>query len=539
MHWLHALAAALLAVVATAPRAAEPPPIPDKPEAETFSDVPEPWRGYLLAARKAERLTDPLQRCLAFPDIPGNEWPKGHAEDHCRHHHGVRRPTLDELERMVSNGELAALDNMFASGLRRHFDQDAFSDDIHDTFNYLLTRPQHGDRVDRLTAEWLRQAPASAYAQLARAAYFNGAAWKARGAKYADKTPRENMRRMRELVDQAIPHFERALEIEPKLMPAYTGLIDVAMLDSRSQLEASVVQRAEKLDPACPELANVRMRALAPRWGGSYEEMLAYAAVLSRHVARRPHLAAHMSRPYADRVDRLIAADQLTVHTLQLAEIAVRMGSDEGALRDAGNVAKAVVGGELGDVRRLAYLLQESRFGELDAWGTQAIAIHLLLNDPQWSLHYGLRVIALEPESATAQFNVGAAYENLGRVAEAERAFLASQQRGYPRQGSLHALANLHLFHGFWTSEAQRAEAARRAKPYIEPLIAEFGEDPRTAILRFYYDAAITNRFDLAKARVLLERIDRTDSWQAAHARQIEAMLGQADEAEDTTEAGR
>jgi hypothetical protein len=66
--------------------AADIPAIPEKPSADLFKDVPEPWRDYLVKARTAERISDPLQRCLTFPDLPGNKWPVGHAQAHCRYH---------------------------------------------------------------------------------------------------------------------------------------------------------------------------------------------------------------------------------------------------------------------------------------------------------------------------------------------------------------------------------------------------------------------------------------------------------------------
>src|SRR5690606_7564819 len=105
-----------------------------------------------------------------------------------------------------------------------------------------------------------------AYANLARGAYFNGAAWKARGAEFSSETPDDNLRRMSELVERAIPYFEKAISINPKLMPAYTGMIDMGKLDSRPRLVREAIRQAEKLDPACPELARMRMHALQPRW---------------------------------------------------------------------------------------------------------------------------------------------------------------------------------------------------------------------------------------------------------------------------------
>ena len=55
------------------------PAIPAKANEALLDGVSEPWRAYLVKAREAERIEDPLQRCLAFPDLPDNSWPAGHA----------------------------------------------------------------------------------------------------------------------------------------------------------------------------------------------------------------------------------------------------------------------------------------------------------------------------------------------------------------------------------------------------------------------------------------------------------------------------
>ena len=63
------------AMLSTDASASPSPAIPDVPEAALFVGVAEPWRTYLTKAREAERIEDPLQRCLAFPDLPANHWP--------------------------------------------------------------------------------------------------------------------------------------------------------------------------------------------------------------------------------------------------------------------------------------------------------------------------------------------------------------------------------------------------------------------------------------------------------------------------------
>lgn len=515
-------------------QAAEAPPIPEKSDLKRHEGIPAPWKDYLLQARAAERIADPLQRCLAFPDLPGNQWPAGYAQAHCRHHFAVERPTLDVIADLVERKEMVRLEEMFDQSLARHYAETGSDEGIHDTFNFLLTRKEESERIGRITESWLAQAPDSAYANLARGAYFNGAAWKARGSKYAAETPKEALRRMSELAEEAIPFLEKALSINPKLVPAYTAMIDLGMMDSRPELETKGIRGAGKLDPACLELATVRMRALKPRWGGSYEEMLAYASELSADVVRRPHLAIVIAEPYADRGDRLIADDQLTREALEVLDMAVSLGGDEVALRDAANVAFNLSDAEPDRYKGLAYLLQETRFGETNAWGKRLIAWMLVRPEPEWSLKYALSSLVEDRDSAFGHYLAGAGYFNTKRYEDADREYRVAIEDGGQRQASLREVAEMWLWkEAPRTPEARKANAAK-AKPYIDQLVREYPDDGRGRIMAFHYGMAVDSRIDpadIAALRTLLKQLDRDDPWQAHHAAGFEAILKQIDAA--------
>ena len=514
--WLGAVAACGAAVPIC--HATDLPAIPDKPAAEIFKNVPAPWRDYLIKARAAERITDPLQHCLAFPDLPGNHWPAGHATAHCRHHYAIKRPTLAEIGELVSRGEIARLEKIFDESLQRHFSEGDFGDDIHDTFNYLLTRG--GEDIDQLTANWLEQAPGSAYANLARGAYFNGAAWKARGAEFSSETPDDNLRRMSELVERAIPYFEKAISINPKLMPAYTGMIDMGKLDSRPRLVREAIRQAEKLDPACPELARMRMHALQPRWGGSYEEMLAYSNQLATYLDRRPQLAIYTGKPYADRGDRLIADDQYTRQTAEILEIAIKAGSDEDALRDAANVAMNLKDGDPDRWKGLAYLLQEERFGETNAWGKRMIAWELVQREPEWSLRYSQRAVELDADKGFGHYLLAAGYYNTKQYEQADKQYRIALEDETQRRASLRELSTMWLFDSGLKGKA----AADKARPFIDRLNKEYPDDGAGWIMRLNLHIATQDPIDDELLKTILKTADRKNPWQASAVKKIEEM---------------
>lgn len=513
-----ALAGLLLA--ATSGHAADAPPIPERPDLKRYEQVPAPWREYLLKAREAERIADPLQRCLLFPDIPNNEWPAGHAQAHCRHHFAAKRPTLDEIAGMVERGEVVKLEEMFDRALAHHAPGDGADESIHDTFNYLLTSKPDNDRIGQITESWLKQAPESAYANLARGAYFNGAAWKARGGKYAEETPKEALRRMSELVEQAIPYFRKAISINPKLMPAYTGMIDLGMMDSRPELGANAIAQGEKIDPTCVELANVRMRSLKPRWGGSYEEMLAYASRLTPYVAQRPHLAVHVAEPFADRGDRLIAAEEYTREALQILEIAIATGSDEDALHDAADVAGALKDGEPDLHKRLVYLLQEARFREVNSWAMRELAGLLVQSEPEWSLEYSLPALE-SSDDGRVHFLAGLGYGKARRFEDAEREYRIAIENREQRQVSLQEAASMWLYDAGLTDR----EAAAKAEPYIDRLSSEYPENGRGSVMRWYQQAMESGKGSVDSIRAVIPKLDRDDPWQAYYIEWFENLL--------------
>lgn len=504
-------------------RATELPPIPEKPDMKRYESVPAPWHDYFLQARAAERIADPLRRCLAFPDLPGNKWPAGHAAAHCLIHHEPGIPTVAGIGASLDRGELPQLEASMQRLLDRHFSATDYSEAIHELFNY---RFDAGEESDRVSAKWLALSPGSAFAHLARASHLASAAIQARGARYAASTPRENFRRMSELADQAISLYRQAIRIDPKLIAAHTGLLQIAMFDSRNELESEAFSAANKLDPACAELANVRMRSLEPRWGGDYEQMIAYSNTLSVNVARRPQLAAHMARPYGDRGAILLANEQYDREATEVLEIAVKTGSDEDALLSASDAARRI---EKDENKAVAYLFQASRFNGLNSGAAAILSWYLVRLEPEISVRYAVKALEEKPDDAWAHYLAGAGYYNARAFDAADAHYRIAMEDREWRQASLREVAEMWLWSGDQRDPAARKIAAARAKPYIDQLTSEFPEDGRGMAMRLWHDAAMNERIMIEDVRALLPKLNRQDPWQARQAKRLEAMVDQAD----------
>jgi uncharacterized protein (TIGR00266 family) len=85
--------------------------------AQPYAQAPAGVREFLVAARAADLIADPLDRCLAFPDLPGNRWPMGLAKAHCEADFGPRitlarvrvlldRDAIDEIDYRIVGGDM-------------------------------------------------------------------------------------------------------------------------------------------------------------------------------------------------------------------------------------------------------------------------------------------------------------------------------------------------------------------------------------------------------------------------------------------------
>lgn len=491
--------------------AAEPelPAIPDRPAGELFKDVPAPWRDYLLKAREAERIADPLQRCLAYPDIPGNQWPVGHVRAHCLDH-GVRGMEIAAAQELLDAGKIDELDAYVRRVEAEHARKVDASEEIHYFFDQFAV-----EGADAFTDAWLKARPDSPYALTARANFLSGAARRVRGGAYASETLRENMRQMTAYYDQALPLYRKAVQGAPGLIEAWNGMLSLAYRDSRGDLEMEAFNAANAIDPGCQDLVDIRMTSLQPRWGGSYEDMLAYAESLKPLLATRPILARQVAAPYGDRGDRLIAAKEVGAEARDILDIAVRIGSNEDFLVDGGKVAwQSEVPGVQDRWKGLGYLMQAARFGVRDEWTHRMIAWGLLRDAPEISVRNVEIALKESPDSALLHYIAGAAYYNSKRPAQAEPHYLKAagdQKDTENRQASLRELVTMWMF----DAGLGPKEGSAKAKPFLDRLIREFPDDGRARMYRIQSEGALTGRISDEAVREFEKRADPKDPAQA------------------------
>jgi|GEM_PF-6906315 len=406
-----------------------------------FASATPEIREFLIKAEAADKITDPLARCLAFPDLPGNKWPQGLVKAHCDFYYGPRIK-LAKAKQLFDAGELDKLDALYAADLERHFSKENFSEIIHADFYDF----DNSSKSDSFTKQWLEKAPDSPYALTARAYYFREMARAARGAKWAADTPDENVDQMGKFVSLAEELFQRALKIEPRLMPAYSALISMGTMDSRLDLRRNAIRNAKKIDPLCSVAINFEMASLTPRWGGSYEAMAKLSEEIAPYSGQRPLLANSMVASTADASD-ILFRDKKYAEMIELLKPATQISTLPVLYRDLSKAMQKIETSSRPET--LMYLLLASRFeAEEDDSYFNTVRGWLILGESrqaEWAKKYLKLAVEKKPEDNFSRFQLAKASLFSGDFQSAETNYLITMKDPAYRQESLYDISTTYM----------------------------------------------------------------------------------------------
>jgi tetratricopeptide (TPR) repeat protein len=138
--------------------------------------------------------------------------------------------------------------------------------------------------------EWVAKAPNSYPAHLARAEYLVAAGYQARGDQSADETSASQFAEMNVLLGKAVKDAVVAIKLNPKSSLAYAAIIDAARGASDDDMREKVFAAGLKNVPLSMVIRVSAIRALQPRWGGSYGAMERLAAEAQKYAAQNPKL---------------------------------------------------------------------------------------------------------------------------------------------------------------------------------------------------------------------------------------------------------
>ncbi len=370
------------------------------------SQPPAELASYFEQVRKAEAIEDREQRCLAYPDLPGNQWPEAAAAGRCVRTMQEVGFSLDELHGLLAEAEGAArLEARMQALLEAHYTDPRQRDRIFSVFNHF----DEGDQAGAVAAAWLRKAPRSPFAMTAMGTHRAEQGWSARGGAYVANTSAPQLQRMRQEFAGAVPLLVEALELEPRLTPACGTLAGIGRMSSDS-LQQHSLAHCLQVDPLSYALVWEWMKSAMPKWGGSPNDMAVVAAYVRKHGVQNPALCSLLAEPpgYEASVAKKFNEGR------EAFVAASRAGPGAAMMRDAGRASWTV---DDGPWTAIMYFSQALRFwpDELKIRGWRGMA----LTDAghyKWALEDLLPAVAAAPEDLHLQLATGTSLMMLDRL---------------------------------------------------------------------------------------------------------------------------
>ena len=270
----------------TAPHST-PPVTSDLPMAKPRVFSAQETKTFLAAAKRAENIADPLQRCLAYPDPPGSHWSANAVRAYCQYRY---QPNLSwtEVTHLIEHGKATELDQRLSDALQAQ-----------------RTQPDAAGRLDRIFAAnfdngsfavrslldaWKRDSPNSAFAFAASGYAYVAMAQDARGTDWIRNTQRDNIDAMDRLAAEADTDLQQAIKLNPQITPVYVAMIHAGGISLGRAYALHAADAGLKVAPTDFSIYRQFMWLMTPEWGGSLQDMRRLVASGLSHAAQNPLL---------------------------------------------------------------------------------------------------------------------------------------------------------------------------------------------------------------------------------------------------------
>src|SRR3569623_1953023 len=245
----------------------------------------------LVKIQAAEALTDPRQRCLQYPDLPGTHWDPALIAELCRVNN-LDVVTLDQIEKSLAENDAASVDRIFDEYAKRDTSDPAWHGVWFRAFTQIFEI--NSARVGAVVEKWVKLSPKSANALVARAVYRINRGYELRGPASAHNTPDESIAAMQESIRAGIEDLQAALKLDPRYKPALVELMYASKGNNQAVDVAGT--RSLPLDPSDDMTYYVWMGAANPKWGGTAERRQAILDAAQSYRDRYPLLDVLQSR---------------------------------------------------------------------------------------------------------------------------------------------------------------------------------------------------------------------------------------------------
>lgn len=267
------------------------PAAPLKPPAATTQQAkdpfevftPEEMRDFVVAARKADAIKDPMKHCLNFPDPPGSHWSHAGVVAYCQY---ILQTTISlaEFDHLIMAGQAKELDRRFSSW---EADPKAHPEAL---WHFLTSHFSAGDPYRQTLIEsWKQQSPDSAYAYVVSGWNYTAMGWSARGGGDGDETPQESREGMANSMERARGDIAKAIRLNPKLTVPYANMINIGTATSDRAYAAQGMEEGLRIK-ASNYAVFVRLAFFASsRWQGT-PELRQWILAQTEQIAREEPL---------------------------------------------------------------------------------------------------------------------------------------------------------------------------------------------------------------------------------------------------------
>ena len=430
----------------------------------------EDYVAFMAAVHRAEDITDPLQRCLHYPSLPGAHWHDDTTLAYCRLRNQHSLSSAD-IAKLLAQGKVGEVDKTFQGYLDAQL-HDPSQPGVFDAAFYAAGFNDYDANTRKIADQWKQQAPESAFALIASGMQYLDAAQQARGTGWSNDLTDSQVQGMNDQLALARKDLERAVSLLPTATQAYRSMIYASALTGDDVAMYEAAGAGLKVDPANYGIRNQMMNQAQPRWGSMFGGEAEQKREAAKRVARNPLLRMVTSLPAVysatcdcgrtkiEYVRKVLPAADNNVSYLSLNEL-TKVTYDE-------------------DPRLTIELYSESlRFHPTDAdvlrWRAQLM---MKLGDAKGALESVMQVARHFPDNNDAALALANIYNQTGHVKEAEDTYEAILQRDPDHQKALAWLGDLYNHAG---------HQPEKAKALADRLISGHPDNPDGYIVRACY----------------------------------------------------
>jgi len=144
--------------------------------------------------------------------------------------------------------------------------------------------------LERILKRWVAKKPGSYSSHVALGYYYLHSGWLARGGRFSDETWNDQFKGMADYFSLAVKSFKRALKINDRLIPAYSGMMSVATSNCDVVSINFIAKKALSSRPASSSIYTLLLHSMKPKWCGSIAILQSLLKDIRKQYNKNPYL---------------------------------------------------------------------------------------------------------------------------------------------------------------------------------------------------------------------------------------------------------